>query len=394
MLRCGSSSSTLPDAYRAGIEVGEALRHVEPEIALLFASVDYENETELLFEGLYDGLGTRAVRLFGGTGDGVCESNGVSQHGVAALALNTGGAMRWHIATASGLGQDSALAAETCARRALELAGGEPRFAMVLADAFKADGVAVVEGISRVLQAPFFGGLVGDNRKFRRGIVFCDGMALDDSVALLVGVGNMSCTLHGASGCKPTGPAGLVDRSAGNTVLQINGRPAQVFVREQLGKAIGEVDLGMVPLAVSDGPRFFLRTPVRIEADTGGIATAASIAEGSTLRVCQAASPADIMQGVDEALDGALRGRRPPEAAVVISCAARKWILDDRCSEEVHRVFERLGRRIPLAGIPSFGEFGPIRQEDGSYSPAYFHNVTFVVCFLGELDEPTAAIAR
>lgn len=394
MLRCESSSSTLPDAYRAGFEVGQALRPVEPELALLFASVDYEDEIELLFEGLYDGLGSRNVRLFGGTGDGVCESNGLSQHGVAALALNTGGAMTWHIASASGLGQDSALAAETCARRAVELAGSEPRFAMVLADAFKADGVAVVQGVSRVLQSPFFGGLVGDNRKFRRGIVFCDGAALDDSVAMLVGVGAIACTLHGASGCKPTGPEGHVDRSAGNRVLQINGRPAQVFLREQLGKSIGEVDLGVVPLAVSDGPRFFLRTPFRIEADTGGIAMAASIAENSAIRVCQTASPADIMQGVDEALEGALRSRKAPEAAIVISCAARKWILEDRCSEEVARVFDRLGLRIPLVGIPSFGEIGPLRQEDGSYSPTYFHNVTFVVCFLGELDEPTAAHAR
>ncbi len=389
MLRCGSVSSVLPDAYRAGCEVGEALADLRPELVLLFSSVDYGEDFGQLFEGLYDGLGTRDVRIFGGTGDGVCERDGVFEQGVAALALSTEGAVRWTIDLVQGVGADSFASANDCARRSLAAAGEAPCFAMVMADGSKADGAAIVQGIAQVLEGPFFGCLAGDDRRFRRGVVFFDGRAYDDAVGLLLGVGSLGVSLHGASGYAPTGRPGTVERVVGKTVLQISGRPAQQFVREQLGKSIGEVDLGVVPLALTDGPRFFLRSPTRIDAESGGITTNASIPMGSEVLVCPAASQDEVLRGVDEVLDFALRGAGAPKAAVVMSCAGRRWILDDRAGDEVARIYQRLGERIPLAGVPSFGEIGPIRQADGGYSPTHFHNVTIVVCFLGDADVPS-----
>ena len=123
MLRCGSVSSVLPDAYRAGCEVGEALADLRPELVLLFSSVDYGEDFDQLFEGLYDGLGTRDVRIFGGTGDGICERSGVFEQGVAALALSTEGAVRWTIDLVQGVGADSFASANDCARRSLAAAG-------------------------------------------------------------------------------------------------------------------------------------------------------------------------------------------------------------------------------------------------------------------------------
>jgi hypothetical protein len=46
-------------------------------------------------------------------------------------------------------------------------------------------------------------------------------------------------------------------------------------------------------------------------------------------------------------------------------------------------VLAAIGRRIPLIGLPSFGEIGPFRNEAGEYTPTFFHNVTFVVCLFG-----------
>lgn len=43
-------------------------------------------------------------------------------------------------------------------------------------------------------------------------------------------------------------------------------------------------------------------------------------------------------------------------SAVVISCAGRKWLLEDRNEEEVRQVLSTLGRKIPLVGFPSFGD--------------------------------------
>ena len=71
-----------------------------------------------------------------------------------------------------------------------------------------------------------------------------------------------------------------------------------------------------------------------------------------------------------------------PSAAIIISCAGRKWLLADRGDHELSAFFKHLGYTIPLIGFPSFGEISPFRYEDGTYTTVSFHNVTFVVCLL------------
>ena len=72
-----------------------------------------------------------------------------------------------------------------------------------------------------------------------------------------------------------------------------------------------------------------------------------------------------------------------PAAAIVISCAGRKWLLDDSGTKELETFFGAVGEKLPLVGFPSFGEIAPFRRPEGSYTPTCFHNVTFVVCLLG-----------
>ena len=83
------------------------------------------------------------------------------------------------------------------------------------------------------------------------------------------------------------------------------------------------------------------------------------------------------------ALEGLNGEKAGGAAAVVISCAGRKWLLEDRGEEEVEQVLAALGQRIPLVGFPSFGEIGPFRKPDGAYTETFFHNVTFVICSIG-----------
>jgi hypothetical protein len=85
----------------------------------------------------------------------------------------------------------------------------------------------------------------------------------------------------------------------------------------------------------------------------------------------------DAMQALTPASLGFI-----PSAAIIISCAGRKWLLADRGEKELSAFFAHLGYPIPLIGFPSFGEFSPFRQYDGAYTAVNFHNVTFVICLL------------
>ena len=382
---CRSISSLHVDAYRAGTEIGTALREIKPEVIILFASITYESEFPDFFDGLYDSLGSRDVLIFGGTGDGIYETSGAAHYGVSAMGLNSEGRIQWSFAVETGVGADSYAAAKNCALNALNQTGGRADFAFVLADGIKADGSMVVAGIGSVMNKPFFGGLTGDDRKFTRSLVMLNGKVMEDAVAILTASGGLSFVLNAASGWTPTGDIGKVEDCRCNVVKRISGLSAQAFMKEQLGKPLGEDDLGVIPLAIyneEDNDYFCLRAPSKFDPSSGEITTFGSIEQGASVRVCTA-TRAEVIRGVKKAMDGVYHAGFEPVAAIVVSCAGRKWLMDDGGNEEVEQVFSLLGRKIPLIGFPSFGEISPFMNSGGAYTETYFHNVTFAICLLG-----------
>jgi hypothetical protein len=382
-----SAKSILTDPYRAGIEIGAILAPISPEVVLLFASISYDPDFSDFFEALYDALGTESVIVFGGTGDGVYETSGAENYGVSALGISSGGRVSWSTAIEQGVQVDSFSAARACARKALASCPASTGFRMVLADGAKADGHAIVGGIAAEIPGPFFGGLTSDERKFTSSKVFLNGTEYEDAVAILTGCGDLGFAVNASSGWTPMGRTGAVEDIQGCEIRTISGQTAQEFMAGALGKPLGEADLGIVPLAAYQAgstEHFFLRTASHLHADTGAVTTFGSVEQGTVVRVCSA-SREDVMRGVADAMQGLTLDSLGfiPSAAIVISCAGRKWLLADRGEKEISALFEHLGYSVPLIGFPSFGEISPFRLGDGTYTTVNFHNVTFVVCLLG-----------
>ncbi|MBI5576250.1 MAG: FIST C-terminal domain-containing protein [Deltaproteobacteria bacterium] len=385
-MRYRSASSISTDAYLAGLEIGESLKEISPETVIFFASISYERNFAELFDGMRDGLGSEDAVLFGGTGDGFYETSQTANYGASALGIHSGGKIRWSAASAVGVEEDSFLAARSCALAAAAGTGSPPTFAFVLADGTKADGSGIVAGVESVIGAPFFGGLTGDDRKFKRSRVLLNGAELENAVAILAASGEIPFAVNAASGWTPIGAPGNIEDGESGTIRRINGMTAQAFMKEQLGKPLGEADLGIVPLAAyrqADDEYFFLRTPSHLDRESGAIATFGSIEAGTAVRVCTATRP-DVLDGVLRAAEGVEARGFTPAAALVVSCAGRKWLLSDSGKEEVDLVLSAFGGKIPMAGFPSFGEISPFRKPGGAYTQTFFHNVTFVVCLLGE----------
>lgn len=382
-----SAISTSTDPYRAGTVIGEALAPVAPEVVLLFSSITYKPDLSDLFAGLADGLDDARVIVFGGTGDGTYETTGAANYAVAGLAMSSGGLVSWSAAVERGVRTGSAAAAARCSGRALGALGGAPDFCMVIADGSTADGAAIVEGVRSRVSLPILGGLAGDDRKFLRSKVFLNGVEYEDAVAVLLGRGPITYAVNAASGWQPQGQAGVVDDAEGKTILRIDGQPPREFMTAQLGKPLGGIDVGVVSLAAyqdgCDGP-YFLRGIQRIEEATGCITAFGSVREGACVRVC-AATREEVLQGVSQAVRGLLDEGLgfEPRAAIVLTCAGRKWLLEDRGEKELQVLFDALGTKVPLVGFPSFGEIGPYRLPGGGYTESYFHNETFVICLLG-----------
>jgi len=385
-MRYLSMKSTLTDPYRAGLEIGAALAPISPEVILLFASMSYDPDFSDFFEALYDALGTESVIIFGGTGDGIYETSGAENYGVCALGISSDGMVTWSTALEHGVHADSFAAAKACAVKTLASCHSTVGFRMVLADGAKADGHAIVNGVTSEISEPFFGGLTGDDRKFTSSKVFLNGREYEDAVAILTGCGDVGFAVNAASGWTPIGKTGIVEDNQGCEIRTISGQSAQDFMARQLGKPLGESDLGVVPLAAYQSgstEHFCLRTPSQLNSDTGAVTTFGSVERGTLVQVCNA-SRKDVIRGIADAMHCLTPGSLgfKPSAAIIISCAGRKWLLADRGEKELAAFFKHLGYSVPLIGFPSFGEIGPFRHADGGYTTVSFHNVTFVVCLL------------
>ncbi|MDD2542561.1 MAG: FIST N-terminal domain-containing protein [Desulfuromonadaceae bacterium] len=380
-----SVSTTLTDPYRAGCEIGESLKDTLPEVILLFASIIFEDGFGAFFEGLYDSLESKDVIVFGGTGDGVYETSLTAHYGVCALGISSNGHIRWSVATEPSVGSDSYNRAKRCANTALEQLGENAEWAFVLADGLTADGTGVVAGVSEILSFPFIGGMTGDDRKFTRSRILYNNREIEDGVAILLATSGMPFITNSASGFVPIGTQGIVEDSQGKTIQRISGQTSLAFIKEQVGKSIAEADLGILALATYvdvTSERFIMRASFRFDMLTGAITTFGSIPTGATIRV-SGAGREQLLHAVKNCVESVMLTGFIPAAAIITSCAGRKWELDSCGEEEVQAIQDAIGHNIPLIGFPSFGEIGPFLKEDGTYTESFFHNATIAICLLG-----------
>lgn len=378
-MRARSVATRQLDPYRAGLELGESLRDLQPEVVFLFSSIHYGGSPELT-EGLHDALAAEPVVL-GATGDGVYETGAVQDVGAAALGLHSDGRVRWHLASATGVGDDATGAFARGFERLAAAANEAPLALCILFADFRADAACLVDCLASRIKAPAVGGLAGDDYRLERGYVYAGREVLDDGLVLLGATGDLRCAIHVAGDLTPLGRPGLVTDAEGTELRRIDGRTAMDFIAAQAGKPLFPADLGICAFRLTgqDDPSLCcLRTIRRIEPEGGGVTLFGAVQEGQRIQFCQA-SPEVIVRDVLE-ISGRL-GRDPgrPAAGLVISCAGRKRVLGSgRDHHEVDAVRQGYGRGFPLAGFPSFGEIGP-RRNTGGYTRTLFHNMTSIL---------------
>jgi hypothetical protein len=184
------------------------------------------------------------------------------------------------------------------------------------------------------------------------------------------------------SGWKPMGESGLVTRSDGTLVHEIDGRPTIDFYRQRLGEQA--VPGPENPLAILDeeGAVECLRANAGSVRESGAINYLGDVREGAMVRITIADRGA-ILQGCRESVGKAFADYphgKTPAAALLFSCAARKYLLGTQTGEEIGIVESVLGSQVPVCGFYGYGEIGPLDTKDPT---SKFHNETFVSLILG-----------
>jgi len=106
------------------------------------------------------------------------------------------------------------------------------------------------------------------------------------------------------------------------------------------------------------------------------------VPEGATVQITVAA-PDEIFDGAAESIADALAtfpAGVSPDAALLYSCATRRYLLGTRAGHEIEVVRDALGPGVPIAGLYCMGEIAPMAPA----GPSLFHNATIVSVLLGE----------
>lgn len=380
-----SASTRAADPYRAGLELGEALRGCRPEVVFLFSSVHYGDDNELV-NGVYDAIGYDDLILIGNTGDGFYESRDVGDIGASALALTAGGKVRWHLSHAQGLSADAVATTRTAlGRLKAKLQGKSPAFVYLACD-FRVDASEIERVIEHETSFPVIGGFAADDNQMDHCAVYVNREALGDTVALLAAEGPVSLQIHIGNALTSVGRPGVISDAEGTSIHQINGISAMDFIETETGKPVLQSDRGITSLTVinTDQPEIKrLRSIVpRHDEDGFSLSLYGGIEVGRTIQVCLA-RPDQLIQEVYSLAQRSKQSGFEPAAALIVSCAGRKWMLGERVGHEVRALSESFGEGLPITGFPSFGEIGPLQTANG-YSPNLFHNMTYVLLLIGK----------
>ncbi|NQU72450.1 MAG: FIST C-terminal domain-containing protein [Rhodospirillales bacterium] len=352
-----------------------------PQAAILYCTIDLEHDQ--LVQGIDDAW--PGIALVGCTTDGEFSSRiGYREDSAALILLGSD-----TVEITAGLGRDvSKDITAACVQAIASATSGiakPPALCITLPESLTTSGQQIVEALGQGLgpNVPVVGATAGDSFLLTGTHQFSGREVCSDSVPILLFSGPLLYSVAVASGWKPMGEPGLVTRSAGTVVHEIDGLPAIDFYRQRLGEQA--VPGPEIPLALLDGQgavECLRATAAEYVQGTGAITFLGDVREGAMVQITVANRSA-ILNGCEESISKAFAGYphgKTPAAALVFSCAARKLLLGTHTSEEIGIVQSVIGAQVPVCGFYGYGEIGPRDNDDPA---SKYHNETFVSLVLG-----------
>ncbi len=377
------------DSFGAGRQAGEeilASLATPPKLVLCYLTVNHDQPRFL--EGLQQVLGE--VPLIGCSGQGVMGRGAVYEDGYAASVTALGGDALEVAVTRVDEVQNDTLAKGVLLGSSLRRAlSRPPRVTLVHYDPLSGvDLTPLLAGLSREVEGPILGGaaahffsaaMTTTYQYFGRE-VFSHG-AVAVSLA-----GDFHSEIVCSTGCAPAGIEMEVTKTAGNMLLELNGRPALTVWQEVTGstgstdvQASASLAIGVPAKAGEQG--HLIRAAFVFDPAAKGILISAAVAEGTRVTLFHR-TVEDVLQGAERMgreLCERLSGKQL-RAVLGFECGGRtRPFLGTEATNEENRALQALvGPTAEWGGVICWGELFPVAGQ-----PA-FHNYTFPLLALAE----------
>jgi small ligand-binding sensory domain FIST len=364
-----SQLSRMPDGdLRAAVDTAcKAIAETLPAPTVLFPFLragdpnDYRKLPELLAAHFPDAVicGCAASGVIGG---------GHEEEDVPALALtaaNLRGPALTHVDPADVLDDEKRIDPERLAR-VLGPAGGDM---LVLVDPFTLPPDALVEALDTVLpNAVKLGGLASAGPAPRSTMLYGRIAHRKGALVLRLGPDTRLRTLV-AQGCRPIGHAYVATRTNGQSIYELDGKPA-VEVMQELFKTLSPEDKDVFRHSLFIGiemdkklvemrsDRLLVRDLLGVDPNSGAVGVATPVKTYDVVQFVlrdSASAEAELATLLEHKHDSGSR----PHGALLVSCVGRGRHLFGRVDHDPELFNARFGD-IPLGGFFASGEIAPV----------------------------------
>ena len=360
-----------------------ALAGHDPDLLLVFGSVDYFSQPELA-----NLLKTRLPRTLplGCSTAGEISADGVDDKSCTLTAVKFGATRLIKASTTLAAMADSFAAGEQLGQ---QLAAPDLKAILVFGPGVQINGSALVDGITRVVGStvPITGGLAGDGGAFAQTFTLgADGVSDRNIVAVGLCGDALSFTHGSFGGWEPFGPARKVTRCEGNVLFELDGEPALDVYKRYLGDHAKDLPASglLFPFAMLGDDHNaigLIRTILAVDEASGSLTLAGEISLNGYLKLMHASTD-KLVNGAEAAAEAAVELYRSESdtLAILVSCVGRKLVMGGRVDEEVEAVGDVLGSKAILTGFYSYGEISPFTPG----ASCKLHNQTMTITCLGE----------
>jgi len=343
-----------------------------PNLAMIFSSVDLD------IKEILDFVEPTGVRVFGCTSCGefayTQENRYITEGELACVMLELDGDT-FTTACFSSQGKSSFETGREAGAWARSVYS-DPAL-LVLASGLNTDGEQLVNGLLAGAgdQTTIYGGLAGDDARFRQTWVFSE-KGMDAAGVLILVLDKRHYQVNGmaTSGWVGVGADKVITRSEGNIVYTIDHQPALDVYTEYLNVKVEDLpEIGVeYPLLVKKpGSMDILRAVINVDREQKALIFAGTIQQGAT--VTFSSSPGfEIIDYTRNRVGEFYEANPNSDLLILFSCMARHNALGPSISEEIDEAWHRWGS--PLAGFFTYGEIG-----SNFTGACEFHNETFTL---------------
>jgi len=237
-------------------------------------------------------------------------------------------------------------------------------------------------GVNEVIggSAPVSGGVAGDNFKFEKTIVGLNETVEENSIVVVSFHGSRLHTYHSSRGGWDTfGPKRKVTKCDGNVLYEVDEKPVLDLYKEYLGEKSKELPGSALhfPLAIIDPvtKEYIVRGVQDIDEEKNALILFGDIPDGACIHLMRANFDRVIEGASSAAAESQKAELGEPDLSILISCVARRLVLDQLTEEELSEAKNALGDKTKICGFYSYSELSPIVGDNA----CHLHNQTMTI---------------